>query len=110
MSMEETITKRNIRWLALMILREQRRRGKAESGGWLRESLLRKLLAAQGYDLSTLDLREYMIYLQDPEIGCTETRKDGDTPPYVYKYRLTAKGIRAVDEEEKVPGIGINNE
>lgn len=101
---------RNIRYLLLLILREQRRLGKAESGGWLAEILLRRLLANQGYPLEIHDLRDYMVYLQDREIGCTETKKENDLPPFLYKYRITAKGVRALEGDQKVPGIGLSGD
>lgn len=101
------IHSQNIRWLLLQILHLQRQSGRAESGGWLSEALLRKLLADQGYDLSVPELRDYMIYLSDSEIACSETQKRGDLPPYIYRYRITARGVRALEETERVPGIGI---
>lgn len=107
MAADEKIHNRNIRWLTLMILHEQRKGGRTESGGWLSLPLLRKLLAAQGYDLTVSELLDHMIYLQDKEIACTETKKVGEIPPYTYKFRITAKGVRSVSREEKVPGIGL---
>lgn len=101
------IEAKNVRWLILTILHEKRRAGKAESGGWLRLDVLRKLLDMQGYALSVDELKDYCVYLDDDEIGCVETKKDGVAAPYTYKYRITAKGVRAVDYEESVPGVGI---
>ena len=75
-----------VRHLALRLLHEARLTRAAESGGWYPEQSLRRQLAAQGYDLSTLELRDYMIYLLGEE--CSETRKEGQEPPYLYKYRI----------------------
>lgn len=107
MASDKTTYNRNLRWLVLMILQAQRQKGRAESGGWVREAVLRKLLDDQGYGLTVHELREVMIYLNDPEIRCAEIKKDGDAAPYLYRYRITARGVRAIDREEQVPGIGI---
>jgi len=107
MANDKTTYNRNLRWIALVILHAQRKRGRAESGGWVREAVLRKLLDDQGYGLTVQELRDLMVYLQDAEIRCAETKKEGEAAPYTYKYRITARGVRAVDREEEVPGIGI---
>ena len=107
MANDKTTYNRNLRWIALMILHAQRKKGRAESGGWVREAVLRKLLDDQGYGLTVQELRDLMVYLQDPEIRCAETQKLGDAEPRTYRYRITARGVRAVDREEEVPGIGI---
>ena len=101
------IEAKNIRWLILAILHEKRRTGHAESGGWLALPVLRKLLDMQGYPLSIDELKDYCVYLADVEIGCLEAKREGMAAPYTYKYRITAKGVRAVDYEEVVPGVGI---
>lgn len=105
--MKPNIEAKNIRWLILTILHEKRRAGKAESGGWLKLEVLRKLLDMQGHALSVDELKDYCVYLNDSEIACIEIQRDGHSAPYTYKYRITAKGVRAVDYEEIVPGVGI---
>ncbi len=107
MPSDKTVYNRNLRWIALMIVHAQRKKGRAESGGWVREAVLRKLLDDQGYGLTVQELRDLMVYLADQEIRCTETKKEGEAAPYVYKYRITARGVRAIDREEEVPGVGI---
>jgi hypothetical protein len=107
MGERQAIHNRNVRFLILLILHESRLKGRAESGGWLTLSMLRKLLTAQGYPLTENELKEFCLYLWDPEIGCLDLKKTGDFAPYVYKYRITAKGVRAVEGEEKIVGVGI---
>ena len=98
----------NIRWLILVIIYAQRANGATESGGWLREDLLRRLLAAEGYPLSVEELRIYCDYLEDQTIACLEKKRLGDPIHPDCKYRLTAKGMRAATREERVIGIGVS--
>lgn len=101
---------RDVRWLILSILHEARKIGRAESGGWLQLPVLRKLLDTHGRALTELELRDYCVYLSDPEIACLEIQKKGQSAPYIYRYRVTAKGVRAISYEETVPGVGIYSE
>lgn len=100
----------NIRWLLLVILLVQRQQGAAEVGGWVKEGLLRRLLAAEGYPLSVDELRMFGDYLADANVACIEKKNSGDFVAPDYKYRLTARGMRVADREVVVPGIGINAE
>lgn len=107
MSLSTNMQAKNIRWKILAILHEARRTGKAESGGWIELAVLRKLLDSEGHPLSVEELRDYCVYLEDADIRCLELKKLGDSAPYRYKYRITARGVRAVNYEERVAGIGI---
>ncbi len=107
MPSDKTTYNRNLRWVALVILHAQRVKGRAESGGWVREPVLRKLLDDQGYGLTVHELRDLQVYLADDKIGCVEIEKKGDAEPRLYRYRITARGVRAVDREEEVDGVGI---
>jgi len=107
MSNDKVIYNRNLRWVGLVILHAQRTKGRAESGGWVREEVFRKMLDDQGYGLTLHELRDLMVYLSDPEIRCVETEKKGDAEPRLYRYRITARGVRAVEREEEIPGVGI---
>lgn len=107
MASDKTTYNRNLRWVALVILHAQRVKGRAESGGWVREAVLRKLLDDQGYGLVVHELRDLMVYLCDPEIRCVEIEVKGDAEPRLHRYRITARGVRAVEREEEVPGVGI---
>ena len=61
----------------------------------------------QGHALSVDELKDFCVYLADTEIACIDQKKEGMAAPYIYKYRITAKGVRAVEYEETVPGVGI---
>lgn len=104
---EKAIHSRNIRWIILLILHQSRQQGRAESGGWVGLALLRKLLATQGYALTENELKDFCIYLTDDEIHCVETKRSGDAAPFSYRYRITSRGVRALDGEEKIPGVGL---
>ena len=105
--MDRKYRNREIRWLFLHELRAARLAGKTQSGGWLNHLMMRKLLSLQGYDLSDEELRDCAIYLQDNTIGCAEDKKIGEKAPYIYKYRITARGVQVLEGEIKVRGIGI---
>lgn len=98
---------RHIRWLILTILWAQRRQRQSQSGGWVDLSVLRKLLRDQGYPLSENDLHDYLVYLQDGEIAAAELRKQGNNAPYGYSARITSKGVRCLEDDEKIPGVGL---
>jgi len=100
----------HIRFLILTILHEATKAGKVESGGWFEESRLRTHLSSQGYDLSRYELRAFMVYLQDSEIACTQTDKQRTDAGALYKYRITAKGVRVCEGATHVPGIGFSEE
>lgn len=107
MPLDPHVNARDIRWLILSMLHEARKTGKVESGGWLQLPVLRKLLDTHGRALTELELRDYCVYLSDKEIGCLEIQRSGQSAPYLYKYRITAKGVRAITYEQLVPGVGI---
>jgi hypothetical protein len=91
--------------MILEILHEARKAGQTEREGFLNHLMLRELMSVQGYDLSSEELKDYCIYLVDGEIGCIEMVRLGKTPPYVYKYRITAKGVRVLEGDEIIKGI-----
>jgi hypothetical protein len=103
--MDKKYLSREIRRMILEILHEARKAALTESGGYLNHLMLQELMSVQGYDLSTEDLKDYCIYLFDNEIGCIDMVKLGKTPPYVYKYRITAKGVRVLEGDEIIKGI-----
>lgn len=105
--MDQKIENENIRWHILMILHAKRLAGQTRSGGWVELPILRRLLDKEGYSLTEAELKDFCVYLDDDEINCLETQKIGHAAPYRYSYRITAKGVRAVNYEEKVPGVGI---
>ena len=108
MSEEKTINDKQIRWLICLIFYENQRAQKREAGGWVRLAMLQRLLQAQGYDLTKEEIHSvYCVYLADKEIGCIEIDKSGDHAPFIYRYRITAKGIRAANGEQKIPGVGL---
>lgn len=107
MGTEKTTNDRQVRWLILVILHANQRSRVRESGGWMRLPMLQRLLSDQGYDLTKEEIRSYCVYLADPEIACMQIQRDGDHAPFVYKYRITARGVRAVNGEEKFPGVGL---
>ena len=103
----KTINDKQIRWLILLILYENQRAKNREVGGWMRLAMLQRLLAAQGHDLTKDDIKAYCVYLADAEIRCLEIKIDGEHAPHIYKYRITARGVRAANGDEKFPGIGL---
>ncbi len=107
MSLEQTIHNKQARWLILAILHENQRAKNREVGGWMRLPMLQRLLSAQGYDLTQEDIKAHCVYLADPEIGCVEQSRAGDHAPFVYRYRIRAKGQRVATGEERAPGVGL---
>ena len=107
MSQEETIHNKQTRWLILVILYENQRAKNREAGGWMKLPMLQKLLSAQGYQLTQEDIRTFCVYLADDEIGCLEQNRQNDHAPFVYRYRIKAKGVRVATNEEKAPGVGL---
>jgi len=107
MSIEKTIHNKQARWLILVILNENQRAKDRAAGGWMALPMLQRLLAAQSYELRQEDIRAHCIYLADEEIGCVEQGRSGDYAPFVYRYRITAKGVRVATNEEKAPGVGL---
>lgn len=107
MSEEKTIHDKQVRWLILLILMENQRAPRRETGGWLRLAVLQRLLSGQGYNLTKDDIKTYSVYLSDPDIHCLEIKVQNDHAPFVYKYRITARGMRAATGEEKVVGVGL---
>lgn len=107
MTGESAIHNKQIRWLILLILLQNQRSKNRESGGYIRLAMLQRLLQAQGYALDKEEIKTFCVYLADKEIGCLEIAVEGDHKPFVYRYRLTAKGMRAANDEERVPGVGI---
>jgi len=104
---QEATHSRQIRWIILTILWAERRERRARSGGWVELPVLRKILRDQGYPLSEPDLIDYLIYLADAEIAAAEIKKDGNNAPYRYSARITARGVRALQSDEKIPGVGL---
>ncbi len=98
---------KQIRWLVLLVLLENQRSKHREAGGWMRLAMLQKLLSQQGYDLTQEELKTVCVYLADPEIHCLEIHRENDMAPHVYKYRITARGVRVAGQEERAPGVGI---
>jgi len=96
-----------IRWNILAVLHEGRKSGDVRKGGYLAFEVLRMHLDVLGHPLSETELHDYLAYLGDTEIACLERKKTGESAPYRYEYKITAKGVRAVTYEEKVPGVGI---
>lgn len=107
MSLEQTIHLKQSRWLILVILYENQRDKNREAGGWMRLPMLQRLLSAQGYDLTQEDIRAHCVYLADEEIGCVEQGRLGEYSPFIYRYRIKARGVRVATGEEKVPGVGL---
>ena len=103
--MDEKYFSREIRRLILKILHTAALAGKTQAGSWLNLLTLREILSTWGHDLSDLELRRHCVYLADPEIRCLEIDKVGKKPPYIYRYRIMAKGVRVIEGEETVPGI-----
>ncbi|MGE0680003.1 MAG: hypothetical protein AB7P69_03695 [Candidatus Binatia bacterium] len=101
---------RNIRWLLLVILYAERIAGATQSGGWLAEDLLRRLLSAEGYPVSLPEFRAYCDYLASVEIGCIESGNTGTKLDPEQRYRLTAKGMRVATREEIAPGVGVSGD
>lgn len=97
----------NIRHLILVLLQQQRQRGNSESGGWVQDLTLRKLLDHSGYPLTREELGEFMAYLTDPQVQCCDEQRVHPAPPPRYKYRLTARGVRHLEGIEIVPGVGL---
>lgn len=97
----------NIRLLILMILLTERQGGAAESGGWLAESLLRRFLSHKNYPLDENELKSFIDYLCDPAIGCIDRKRITEEPPYKYKVRLLARGMRVIEGSETIAGIGV---
>ena len=104
------VRNQNIRWLVLVIIFAQRSAGATESGGWLTEDLLRRLLDAEGYPVTRDELCVVLDYLLDQHVGCLEKKASGDASDRKYKVRLTARGIRAATREETIRGIGVASE
>lgn len=103
--MDEKHRSRWIRRQILKILYEALAAGLTQSGSWLNLNSLREILSIWGDDLSDLEIRRHCVYLADPEINCIEIDKLGKSGVYTYRYRIKARGTRAVEGEETVPGV-----
>jgi len=100
--LEAKYQSRDIRWLLLSIMHEARKAGKAQRGGWLNQLMLQEILSVQGYDLTAEEMKDELEYLIDKD--CAEKQKIGMR---LNKYRILARGIDALQGQEKIPGIGI---
>ena len=98
--MDERFQNRSIRRQILHVLHDM------AAGAWLNLPTLREILAIRGDSLTLLDVRRHCYYLADKEIACVELEEIEEGGQNMYRYRVTARGTRVVEGEEKVPGIG----
>lgn len=95
----------NLREMILRILQAQRLKGAILAGGWLVELNLRKMLDQQGFPISAEELEVFVDYLVEEH--AIEKKRLNDEPPYTYKIKLLARGIRHLEGSEHIPGVGV---
>lgn len=105
--MEKKFRSRDIRWLILHALHEASKTGQAQRGGWVNHLMLREILSTQGYDLDEDELLNFCRYLRDEK--CLEIERVGDRPPYVMKSKILPRGVRVIEGEENLVGVGIGS-
>ena len=101
--MADNLRSREIRWMLLAGLREKRRIGAAQSGGWLSELMILEVMNVQGYELTLDEIKDELEYLIDKKTA--EKQKVGVR---VNKYRITAIGVDVIDGQIKIAGIGVS--
>lgn len=105
-----TIRNKNIRWIILIVLNALAKQGATEAGGWVREQVVRRLVAAEGYPLDINELRVFFAYLGDEDIACLEQKNFGTRVDPDYRIKLTAIGQRVAEGEVFAQGVGASED
>ena len=103
--MDKKYRLQRIRKLILEILHQVRLAGQSLSGGWINDLMLQSILKDQGYELSEMELKDFLIWLSDAKKACIEYERVGKKYPYIYRSRLTAEGHSVALGEKNIEGI-----